>query len=173
MAERSRLIGILPVTKYLWAWSPDQQQGFRYGPFGERIVGHGDSGIVRFDCFRLGLPHTSHRAGRLEKPNQPVIAVGRGYCRGSGNEWCGVQCSVRKNRSTVRERPRAACGRALSVEGGTSPLASKPFSKEVVVYERAAPSGGCSKLQVGISPSTCTGETERSALETRRKQLGY
>jgi hypothetical protein len=43
------------------------------------------------------------------------------------------------------------------------PISSKPFSGEVVVYERVTPSGSNSKLEVGLSLSTFTGEIERSA----------
>lgn len=41
------------------------------------------------------------------------------------------------------------------------PIASKLFSQEVVVCERAAPSGGCSKLEVGLSLPTYTGEDRK------------
>jgi hypothetical protein len=112
--------------------------------------------------FRLGLPRIAHRAGRLEEPNLIGYCDPMGECRESGNEWCGVQCSVRKNRLAFRKRRRAHPMGMRYLGRWHFPISSKPFSGEVAVYERAAPSGSRSKLEVRLSPRFSWVRTERS-----------
>jgi hypothetical protein len=52
------------------------------------------------------------------------------------------------------------------------PIPSKPFSAEVVVYERAALSESCPKLGVEVSPWALTGRNERSYVSTEPKAVG-
>lgn len=88
--------------------------------------------------------------------------VWRGYCSESGNEWCGVQCSVRKNRLCVQEKNAGLTPWACGICGGWHfPISSKPFSGEVAVYEKVALSGSYPKLKVGFFHPAFTGGTER------------
>jgi hypothetical protein len=121
--------------------------------------------------FRLDLSRINHRAGRLEEPNRTELrSVG------------GIAAKVAMGSAAYSAR-FARTGSFSGKESGLTPWAcgvrgrwhfptsSKPFSVEVVVYERVSPSGRHPKLRVEISPLALTGRIEKSYVSTEPKPL--
>lgn len=111
---------------------------------------------------RLGLPRIIHRAGRLEKPRRTELRSSGGIATKMVMNGAAYGAQFARTGS-CSGKERGLTPWACGIRGRWHfPISSKPFSREVAVYERAAPSGSNLQLEVGLSPRISMGGIERS-----------
>lgn len=103
------------------------------------------------------MSRATHRAGRLERTHRTEIAVGWGIATKVVMGSVAYSALFARTRPALRERV-LVYQKSMRCSGRWHfSIASKPFSGEVAVYERVAPSGGDPQLKVELSSSIFTG----------------